>query len=78
MMGGNGIHHHFRKYVMDNNYPVPDDYMQQVHDIIEYMQNRNELRYIAAKRLGVSEFTLIKMINFWNNNKKYTVKVSHE
>jgi hypothetical protein len=72
-----GTIYYFRKYIEDENYPVPDDYMQQVQDIIEFLKTRNELRCVAAKRLGVTENNLIKMINYWNNHKKYTVKVSH-
>jgi hypothetical protein len=78
-MGGcNGLFHYFRNYVVDQSYPVPDAYMQQIHGIIEFLETRNELRYVAAKRLDVSESTLKLMIRFWNNHKTYTVKVSYE
>ena len=77
-MGKNGTYHYFRNYVVDENYHVPEPYLNQVLSIIEYLQTRTELRYVAAKRLGVSENVLILMINFYNNHKTDSVKVPHD
>ena len=78
MVGCNGVFHYFRHYVLDNSYPIPDEHLAKIHDIIKFLETRTELRCVAAKRLGVSENSLKLMINFWNNNKKYTVKVLDE
>ncbi len=76
-MGG-GILHYFRNYVVDNSYPVPDDYMTQIQEIIKFLETRNELRSSFAKRHNLSEYSLRLMINFYNNHKKYSLKVENE
>ena len=69
-MVNNYIYFHFKKYVLDENYTVPEPYSAQVLSIIKYMKKHNEHRDSAHQRLGVSESILRKMILFWNNNHK--------
>jgi ribosomal protein L37AE/L43A len=66
----NYVYHHYKKYVLNENYTVPEPYRVQVLSIIKYIKKHNEKRESAAKRLGVSESTLKKMITFWNSNHK--------
>jgi ribosomal protein L37AE/L43A len=72
----NYVYFHFKKYVIDETYAVPEPYSAQVLTIIKYMKKRSEKRESAYKRLGVSESTLKKMIVFWNNNKKESPEVN--
>jgi ribosomal protein L37AE/L43A len=69
-MANNYIYFHFKKYVIDETYTVPEPYDAQVKAIIKYMKKRSYRRESATKRLGVSESILRKMITFWNNNHK--------
>lgn len=68
--GQKGIFHHYKKYVMDQHYVVPEEYTLQISEIIGFIQTRTELRTVAAKRLNVRISTLRMMITFWNQQHR--------
>jgi ribosomal protein L37AE/L43A len=74
-MVNNYIYFHYKKYVLDETYTVPEPYVAQVKAIIRYMKKHSDRRESAYKRLGVSERILRKMITFWNNNKNESPEV---
>jgi hypothetical protein len=70
MKGQNGILHHYKKYVTDQHYAVPEEYILQISEVIGFIQTRTELRTVAAKRLNMPVSTLCMMITFWNQKHR--------
>jgi len=70
-----GTIYYFRRFIEDENFPVPDDHMHKINEIIKFIKTRNETRSAFSKRMNIPPGTLRRMTNFYNNHKKYTVKV---
>jgi len=70
MKGQNGIFHHYKKYVVDQHYAVPEEYAAQISEIIAFIQTRRELCTVAAKRLNMRVSTVRTMITFWNQQHR--------
>ena len=70
MIGQKGIFHHYKKYVLDQHYIVPEEYTLQISEVIGFIQTRRELRTVAAKRLNMPVSTLCMMITFWNQQHR--------
>ena len=43
MIGQKGIFHQYKKYVLDQHYAVPEEYILQISEVIGFIQTRREL-----------------------------------
>ena len=69
MMEENTVYY-FRKYIEDDTYPVSDEQMERINEIIKFIKTRNELRTSFAKRMNVSLTSLSRMTNFYHSHRR--------
>jgi hypothetical protein len=69
MIEGFGTIYYFRKYIEDENFPVPDAHMERICEIIKFIQTRNETRSAFGKRMNIPPGSLRRMTNFYNSHR---------